>query len=179
MPRAKGIGMRRPKKKVTIVEPGAQEAVGGDAPSPAASGPRTGGPAQQPREPKPILKPILKRGRRKAGAPRESVRSAYSAIDDACGAYDEAERLLGLATRKYDMLKRLFDIRFAKLEAAGLPECSKASYKMYEKFEKWEEELDEAWERLVACENRLERRRAALATADARLSRAYAGVPAL
>ena len=60
-----------------------------------------------------------------------------------------------------------------------MPECSKASYKMYEKFEKWEEELDEAWERLVACENRLERRRAALATADARLSRAYAGVPAL
>ena len=117
MPRAKGIGMRRPKKKVTIVEPGAQEAVGGDAPSPAASGPRTGGPAQQPREPKPILKPILKRGRRKAGAPRESVRSACSAIDDACGAYDEAERLLGLATRKYDMLKRL--VRHPLREAGG------------------------------------------------------------
>ena len=31
-----------------------------------------------------------------------------------------------LVTRKYDMLKRLIGIRYAKLEAAGLPECSKA-----------------------------------------------------
>ena len=170
--------MRRPKKEVTIVDAAAQEAVDGDLSSTASSCPRPACPAQLPSVPKPIIKPILKRGRRKAGAPRESVRSACSAIDDACGAYDEAERLLVLATRKYDMLKRLFDIRFAKLEAAGYQSLGGPN-EVYAKVEKWGEELDEAWERLEACESRLDRRRAALATADARLSRAESGVPAL
>ena len=107
MPRAKGIGMRRPKKKVVIDEAAAQDAADGDFPSAAASCPRPACPAHVQSVPKLILKPILKRGRRRAGAPRESVKSACAAIYDACGAHDEAKRVLLVATRKYDMLKRL------------------------------------------------------------------------
>ena len=105
--------------------------------------------------PKPILKPILKRGRRRAGAPLESVKSACAAIYDACGAHNEAKRVLLVATRKYDMLKRLNDVRFAKLEAAGVPEGSKACDKVLAKTDMWEQELQDAWERLEAWEGRL------------------------
>ena len=175
MPRAKGIGMRRPKKKKSELAPAATLAAVtspeanalADASSLASDAPVV--PAK-----------VRKRVRRKAGAPRTTIRVACAHVDVACEHFDSTKTLLNKATRKYDMLHRLNKVRFAKLYAFDPSDKSPGEIeKQLAKANRFEEEEDEAWDALVLAEQQHLRARADVLQADARLARSCAGMPDL
>ena len=123
---------------------------------------------------------MRKRVRRKAGAPRTTIRVACAHVDVACEHFDSTKTLLNKATRKYDMLHRLNKVRFAKLYAFDPSDKSPGEIeKQLAKANRFEEEEDEAWDALVLAEQQHLRARADVLQADARLARSCAGMPDL
>ena len=173
MPRAKGIGMRRAKKKKSELAPAAALAA---VTSPAANALAD---ASLSACDAPVVPAIVrKRVRRKAGAPRTTIRVACAPVDVACEQFDSTKKLLNEATRKYDMLHRLNEVRFAKLYAFDA--CGKSAaeiQKQLDKADKFQGEEDVAWDALVVAEQQHLRARADLLHADARLARSCAGMP--
>ena len=124
---------------------------------------------------------MRKRVRRKIGAPRTTIRVACAHVDVACKQFDSTKNLLNNATRKFDMLHRLNEVRFAKLYA--FDPCNKSAAeieKQLAKAGKFQGEEDVAWDALVvAVEQQHLRARVDLFQADARLARSCAAMPDL